>query len=188
MANIARLQVELTGSGVVGPSVMTLYEDAAVAGLPAAVVSFLNSIKANFPDNLTWTVPGGGDTFDVGTGTLNGTWSDGGGGTVTGTDGGAFQLGSGFRIKWATAGIVNGRRVKGTTFMVPAASAVFSTDGRITAASQASLNAALATYVAAVAGKQVIWSRPIPGRAGTMHPITTATIPSLPTALRSRRY
>lgn len=188
MANVARLQIQLTGAGVVGPSVMTLYEDAAVAGLPAAVVTFLNAIKNSFPDDVTFVVPGGGDTFDAATGTLNGTWSDGGGGSVTGTDAGSFQLGAGFRIKWGTAGIVNGRRVKGTTFMVPAASVLFGTDGRITSASLASLSAALTTYLAAVSTKQVIWSRPIPGRAGSIHQVTTATIPSIPTALRSRRY
>lgn len=187
MANIARLQIALSGAGVVGPSVMTLYEDAAVTGLPAATVTWLNAIKANFPDDLTFTVPGGGDTFDVATGVLNGTWTDGGGGTVTGTGTGGFQLGAGFRVKWSTGGIVNGRRVRGTTYMVPCISDVFGTDGRITSASQASLGSALSTYFAAVSGKLVIWSRPIPGRSGTMHPVTAASIPTLPTNLRSRR-
>lgn len=187
MANIARLQVAITGSGVVGPSLMTLYQDAAATGLPAATMTFLNAIKNNLPDDVTFTVPGGGDTFEVTSGGLNGTWSDGGGGTVSGTDAGGFQLGAGFRIKWGTAGIVNNRRVRGTTFLVPAASAVFGTDGRITSASQASLSTALTSYLAAVSGKLVIWSRPTASRQGSMHPVISATIPSLPTSLRSRR-
>lgn len=187
MANIARLRVTVTGAGVVGPGLMTLYQDAAAVGLPAATVTFLNAIKNNFPDDVTFTVPGGGDTFDASTGTLNGVWTDGGGGTVTGTDTGGFQLGAGFRVKWGTAGIVNRRRVRGTTFLVPAASAVFGTDGRITAASSASLTTALNAFFASVSGKLVVWSRPTASRLGSMHVVTSATIPSLPTSLRSRR-
>lgn len=187
MANIARLQIDLSGAGVVGPSVITLYEDAAVAGLPAATVTLLNSIKNTFPDDLTFTVPGGGDTFDVATGTLNGTWSDGGGGTVAGTDAGAFALGSGYRVKYSTAGIVNGRRVRGSTFFVPCAGLIWATNGRMVPASATSIQTALTTFMAAVSGKLVVWSRPTATRSGTMHPVTLATVSTTPTQLRSRR-
>lgn len=188
MANIARLRVDITGAGVVGPAVMTFYEDAATTGLPAAVSTLLNAIKANFPDDVTFTVPGGGDTFDVATGNLNGTWSDGGGSTVTGTSASPFQLGAGFRVKWNTGGIVNNRRVRGSTFMVPASNDCWASNGLMASATQASLSTALNTFFASVSGKLVIWSRPIPGRNGSMHEVTSYTLPTKPTALRSRRY
>lgn len=187
MANIARLRIDLSGTAVVGPSLVTLYQDAAVAGLPAATVTLLNAIKANFPDDLTFTVPGGGDTFDVATGTLNGTWSDGGGGTVTGTDAGAFALGSGMRFKYGTAGIVNNRRVRGSSFLVPCAGLVWATNGRMVPGSQTSIQTALTTFLAAVSGKLVVWSRPTPTRNGSMHPVTSALVSTTPTQLRSRR-
>lgn len=187
MPNLARLRVDLSGAGVVGASVLTLYGTTSGSGLPAATLSWLNALKANFPNDVTFTVPPGGDLIDDATGNLTGSWSDGGGGSVTGTDAGAFQMGSGFRVKWVTGGVVAGRRVRGTTFFVPAASLAFDTSGRLGSATIAAINTANSAFLSAVSPNLVIWSRPVPGRAGSSHAVTAATVPSTPTQLRSRR-
>lgn len=187
MPNLARLRVDISGAGVVGASVMTFYGTTSGSGLPAATVTYLNAMKANVPNDVTFTVPGGGDLIDDATGNLTGSWSDGGGGSVTGTDTGAFQLGSGFRIKWATGGVVAGRRVRGTTFFVPAASLCFDTSGRLGSATIAAVQTATNAFLSTLSPNLVVWSRPVPGRAGSSHAIVSASIPSMPTQLRSRR-
>lgn len=188
MADIARLRIDLSGTAVVGASVMTLYQDAAATtGLPADVMTFLNAIKANFPPGLTYTVPGGGDLLNVATGALTGTWSEGGGGTVTGTGVGGYAIGVGGLINWGTSGIVSGRRVRGRTFLVPLMGGSFDSSGRMQPATVTALNTPLATFLTNVSPALVIWSRPTSTRAGSMHPVTTANIPATPSTLRSRR-
>ena len=197
MANLARLRVDLTGSAVVGPSVMTFYQDSAHVGLPAAVLTWLNAIKANLPPSLTLTVPGGGDIITDSTGALSGTWSDGGGGTVTGTGVGGFAIGVGARVVWGTSGIVGGRRVRGTTFLVPLMGGTFDSTGRMQPATVTSLNTPTQAFLTSMGGNLLIWSRPrpartvggvtIPARAGSSHAALDATIKTNPSTLRSRR-
>jgi hypothetical protein len=197
MTNLARLRVTLSGSAVVGPSVLTLYQDAAHVGLPAATLTWLNAIKANFPPSLTFTVPDGGDTILDTNGSLIGTWSDGGGGTVVGTGVGGFLIGTGARVRWGTAGIVGGRRVVGTTFLVPLQGTDFDSSGRLAAASRTALQTPTSAFLTAMGGALMIWSRPkaaqplhvppLPARSGSSHAAVSATIPFEPTTLRSRR-
>jgi hypothetical protein len=166
-------------------------------GLPAATMTWLNAIKANFPPSLTFTVPNGGDTILDANGSLIGTWADGGGGTVTGTGVGGFLKGTGVRVVWGTAGITAGRRVKGTTFLVPLQGTDFDASGALAPASLTSLNTPTQSFLTAMGGALMIWSRPFagdttpghvrPARAGTSHAATSATIPSTVSTLRTRR-
>lgn len=187
MANLFRMRIDISGAGVVGASVMTLYSGSSSAGLPAAAYTWLNASKANFPPNVTFTVPNGGDILLDTTGVLTGAWTDTGGGTVTGTGTGGFAIGVGARVVWGTSGIVNGRRVKGSTFLVPLMSGSFETDGRLRAATIAALNTPLQAFHTSMGTNQVIWSRPVPGRSGSSSTVTSATIPVNPATLRSRR-
>ena len=197
MTDLCRLRVDLSGSAVVGASVMTLYSNATGSGLPAATVTWLNAIKANLPPSLTLTVPGGGDLIDEVTGALAGSWSDGGGGSVTGTGVGGFAIGVGVRIAWTTTGLVDGRRVKGSTFLVPAMSGTWDSSGRMQPASVTSFNTPTQSFLTAMAGHLTIWSRPrkadatktppVTARAGSHHDVTAATVITTPTTLRSRR-
>lgn len=196
--DLLRLRVDLSGAGVVGPSVQTWYADSLTGlGMNAAVKALLTSLANNFPDDLTFTIPSAGDTIESTTGDLTGTWAASGGGTVTGTDSGAFALGSGYRLRWLTDGIVGGRRVRGTTFMVPCAGLMFSTSGRLVAASVTSINTAVSTFAGTMAGKHYVWSRPVPAhvkdgvsipkRDGAASVVTGWNVPTTPTSLRSRR-
>lgn len=188
MSDLLRIRVELGGAGVVGPGLMTFYATSPATGLPAATVAFLNGIKSNVPDDVTFTVPSSGDRIDDATGALTGSWSGSGGATVTGTDIRQFALGQGARIRWTTGGIVAGRRVRGQTFIVPISGFCFTTGGRVDPAVITAFDTAAQTFLTDMAGALAVWSRPVTGRAGTSHVITHGSTSSTPTALRSRRY
>lgn len=166
---------------------MTLYASSPFTGLPAATKTWLDTLKANFSNTLTFTIPNTGDRIDQATGNLTGSWTDTGGGTVTGTNTGAFQVGSGFRIKWTTGGIVGGRRVRGTTFMVPSAGLCFDVNGRLGAATVSAVTTATNTFLTTMGSSLVIWSRPTASRAGQASPVTGFSVPTSATQLRSRR-
>jgi hypothetical protein len=167
---------------------MTMYQTATSTALSGAVKTMLTSLVANFPDNLVFTVPSGGDELSAETGALTGSWTGGSGGAVIGTDGGAFALGSGFRVRWGTSGIVGGRRVVGQTFFVPCAGLVWSTNGDMVLGSQTSIQGTVNTFLGTMGANLVVWSRPTASRPGAISPVTSATVMRNPTALRSRRY
>lgn len=187
MADIARCRVQLVGAGVVGASVMTFYHRAGGSGLPAAINTMLTTLVGLFPDDLTFQIPNTGDLLESTTGALSGTWASGAPSTVTGTQTVSFQIGGGVRTKWRTNGIVAGRRVVGSTFFVPASGGAFDTTGRVTNATVAAVDSAVAQFLLDCGGDLVIWSRPKGSRAGTIHPVITGQTQSTPTALRSRR-
>lgn len=197
MGNLARLRIELSGAAVVGPSVMTLYQDAAHVGLPSAAKTWLSALAANFPSSLTFTIPDGGDLIQDVDGALEGTWSDGGGGVVTGTGTQGFLQGTGARVVWGTSGVTNNRRVKGSTFLVPLAAGDFDTSGMMAPASYTSLDTPTQSFLSTMGTALMIWSRPRkawvykgvshPARAGTSHSVISATVDRHVTTLRSRR-
>lgn len=190
MTAILRMRCEWGGSGVTGPGLTTFYFDQAGSGFPADVRTFFEAIKANIPSNTTITVPNGGDIIEDTTGVLSGSWSEpSGGGITTGTFAGDYAQGVGVRIVWSTGGIYRGRRVKGSTFIVPIGSALFGASGQLDPATQAIFAAAASAFV--TSGSQpLIYSRAsdvAPATAGESNAVTAATVPSTVSWLRSRR-
>lgn len=194
---IARLQVALGGNGLIGPGLMTFYSRNLVNSLPADVTAVMDANKTIFPTALTWTIPKGGDTIDEATGVLMGTWGTSGQTTGAGTNVNAFGLGNGARTEWHTAGVYSGRHVRGRTFWAPISNACYGTDGRLLASVVQQISDNNTYLISHSGGDLVVWCRPLPARpgknktlparAGAAFPITSATVPSVPTALRSRR-
>lgn len=95
------------------------------------------------------------------------------------------------RVKWFTGGIVHGRMVQGSTFIVPLMTTAYETDGTLTSAVTSNASTAANTLISAT--DTVIWSRPFPGstgnpaRAGSSHAVIAATIPDKVSWLRTRR-
>lgn len=187
MTTINRLRVVWGGSGITGPGLSTFYFGSAAVDAPDDVFDFFNAAPLLYPTKVSIFVPSGGDQIDDVTGDLVGTW-DGGdvGGLVSGTNTGDFFAGVGTRVKWPTNGIVGGRRVVGSTFLCPIASAIANTDGSIDSATVTSLAASAAALVAAQPTMR-IWSRPTPARAGTSSVVQTVEVPGRTSWLRSRR-
>ena len=188
MAGIARLRVQWAGSPVTGPSISTFYSNASGGvGLADAVLDFFDATKTLFPFNLQWTVPSNGDVIQDTTGDLTGTWSSPGeGGTVTTSGAANWTQGVGTRIVWNTAGLFHGRRVKGSTFLVPLWSGAYEGAGNITAATISTLQSAGNALIAAHPDL-VVWSNPRGGSDGEVNVISSCTVPDAVSWLRSRR-
>ncbi len=177
-----------SGANVVGPGLSTFYSDPA-NGSPvlAPLVSFFTAIRSFFPVGITWTIPDGGDLLNPADGTLTGTWSESGGAQVTSSGAAAFAAGVGARVVWRTSAIRGGRRVRGSTFLVPLISSQYEANGTIGNTALTTMETAAQTLLSATGGALQVWSRPRPGLAGAMVPIQSAVMPDQVSWLRSRR-
>lgn len=198
MTQIGRIRVTWSGTPVVGPGVSTFYlTDTITAGWPAALVTFFNAVKNYVPTGVTWTVPGTTDLIETTTGQLTGVTTPGGGGTVLSSGGAVdYKPGVGGRVRWTSGGIVGGRKVTGTTFLVPMTSQE-TPNGVLQALTVTNITAAANAYIANAAFEAGVYSRPRPAgvrngvpyaaRAGSVYPILGSNVPTGITWLRSRR-
>lgn len=152
-----------------------------------ALKAFFTSLSTGCPTGLTWNFPTAGDEFDDATGTLTGGWTGGAGGSVAASGGaGTYAQGVGFRVRWGTGGIVGGRRVKGSTFLIPVLGSVYESNGTISNAIVTTLQTAANLLV--TNGTTIIWHRPDPGGSnGSSHIVLDAQVPDKVSTLRSRR-
>lgn len=185
MTTVRRVPVTWSGvTGLPGVSAFTTEDDA--AGIPA-IKAYFNAIKALFPAGVSWQIPTSGDTFDDTTGTINGSWSDSGGGTVASTGSGIWAAGTGTYVRWQTTVIRGGRRVKGRTFLCPIFGSAYQSDGTILDAYVTTLQTAADALVAA--DSLCVWARPGSSgvAAGAACKVSSATQLDRVTSLRSRR-
>lgn len=192
-----RLRVTWSGAAVVGPGLSTFYALDTSPGFPAAVRALMASYATSIPSGTTITVPNNGDVIDAATGALTGVWTDGAPpAAITTSASGTYARGVGAQLRWRTSGIVAGRRVVGSTFLVPIQSLAFDTDGTLGPATVTGLLGPANTYLSA-APYAVVWSRPFagnpsatppkPARSGSVHLITSVSVPDRPSWLVSRR-
>jgi hypothetical protein len=187
---IHRLRVTWAGSPVVGPGVSTFFFRDLSSGAPIdAIKAFFTSVKAEVAAGVTWNVQSSGDILNETDGSLAGSWSfPAAGGTVLSTGTGQFANGVGARVKWRTNGTFKGRRVVGSTFLVPAPVLSYEGAGNLQSISVSAIQAAGNTLVSAVGGDMVIWSRPGKGETnGEVNSVTACQAPDLVSWLRSRR-
>jgi hypothetical protein len=103
-----------------------------------------------------------------------------------------YSAASGAVITWRTAGVRNGRRVRGRTFIVPLATSAYQADGTLAAAFITSMNTNLngagflGSTESAILG---VFSRPTTkgGSDGSWHQVQGFSIPDKVAVLRSRR-
>lgn len=188
MANLMRLRVSWSGSGVTGPGLSTFYKTTTGSvGWADDVLDFFSTHPLHLPSTVTVTVPSSGELINDATGELTGTWAEPGtGGSVTGSNAAAWAMGVGMRVRWGTGGIVGGRRVVGTTFIVPLPVGAYQTDGTIVNSIVTERKADADALIAA-RPEMVIVSKPTATRAGTSNAITEALVPDFVSWLRSRR-
>lgn len=180
--------MQLGGPPVTGPSVSTFYGDATQVGFPAAVRAFYSSVAAYLPVGLTATVDSAGDILLDTDGSLQGTWSETSGSVVNGTDNNGWAQGVGGRVRWNTAGVRSGRRVRGTTFLVPIGKDMLTGAGQLDDTMLAAWISAGNTLRAAASSAMRIWSRPHQGLSdGSSHTVTGVFAPDEVSWLRSRR-
>lgn len=154
---------------------------------PAAILAAYDAVKANIPNNVTMTIPNTGEVIEDTTGELLSVWTGSGGGTVTGTASPAQAAGVGACVSWRTGGIVDGRRLRGRTFLVPYAASQYDQDGTLIPNAVTFTNAFVTQLMAS--GPLAVWHRPttVGGSDGNSYGVVIGTARDKVAFLSSRR-
>ena len=185
---LQRLRCEWTGSGVEGPGLTTFFAEAdGTLAISVGATGFFTAVRTMLPSGTSIYVPNGGDVIDELTGTLIGQWGTSGGTTITGNGSGAHAGGVGARVVWETDTIRGGRRVRGSTFVVPIVVARYETNGTIDSTAITAMEQGIADMLVQVPTQMRVWSRPRPGLAGAGVQVQRGSAPDKVSWLRSRR-
>jgi len=206
MAIIGKVATGWTGTSG-GPGLTQLYvEKTSSLALTAAdaqiavnaVRAFWDAIKGNAPDEIVWVVQPTVDMYDPANGTLVDTI------TATtapvGVQGGSaavYSMAAGIKVNLQTNEIRNGRRVRGSIYIVPASSVAMTSTGNVGSSIRTAINTAGNAMIAAlVAGNMnlIVWGRPLKDpvtqavtRAGTVNYVQAVDTGEKSAILRGRR-
>jgi hypothetical protein len=183
--SIERVTIEVTG-GPGGNGVTSLYFLDAAAAQPA-VCDFAEVWSNALPNDCQLLIKNQGDIIDEENGALTGTWSGGATTGFTGLADVAWTAGVGMRIRWQTAGLVRGRRVSGTSFIVPMGATSFGSNGIPIPLWLDGLGDAATALIADTPGNMVVWSRQKGDDLGSRHVVTSPLVPVEAAFLRTRR-
>lgn len=185
---IQRLRCAWQGTGIEGPGLTTFYAEAdGTLAIQVGASGFFDAVKGMIPSGTTITIPAGGDVIDEATGQLTGTWGGSSSTTITATGTGTFAAGVGARVVWETSAIRGGRRVRGSTFIVPCTIAAYEANGTITSGTLTLMQNGISAMLAQVPTQMRVWSRPRPGLAGAAVQVERGVAPDKVSWLRSRR-
>lgn len=184
-----RLVLAWNGPQVVGGGVTVLHFEGAEGAVPdlAAIKAAVTAYAPNIPTGVSINVPNSGDVIEDTTGDLVDVWTGTGGGTVAGTATTPAPAGVGLCINWLTGGIVNGRRLRGRTFLVPIAGNSYDPDGTLT--SGALGQAVIFADAILASGGLAVWHRPTLSSSsdGTSYGVLSHRIRDKVAFLSSRR-
>lgn len=183
--DLYRIRVQLEG-GAGGLKVATHYVSDIAVGR-AAVGTFWSGVRDGLPSSLTIVTEAEGDIIDSETGLITGAWTEGSVSPLPGAGGEFYAAGVGACVTWRTAAVIEGRRVRGRTFIVPLAREEYDTDGTLTTAGLTRMRNSAAGYAASPA--TFVFSRPrdVPSLPGSAVPITSGTVTDKVAYLSSRR-
>jgi len=198
MADIHRIRAVWSGAPG-APGISTFYTPAPPAAADlTAIWTFFNALIAGLPNTMTIQVQGTGDTVDDGTGDLTGSWTATAPSVVTGTSASGYAAPTGSCVHWTTGSVMDGRRVKGTTFIVPTVNQ-YEANGTLVGTWVTTLTTAAQTMQTALGANFMVWHRPLYGprppgggsrpllRAGGSANVTGVSVPDKAVVLRSRR-
>jgi hypothetical protein len=159
--------------------------------------TFWDAIKIYMPNEVSFTVSPVVDYYLTHNAELDGSVQAPTPPTpVTGTGTTAYSMAAGLKLNWNTTTIRNGRRVRGSTFLVPTVSGAFSVTGTADSSTRTAIQAAAATFLNSLSAtglKGVVWSRPLTAeelhgpRDGATADITAAEVSEKTAILRGRR-
>ncbi len=159
----------------------------------AAARGLFNALTAQTPAAVTWVCGAQVNIYDSASGLVQGplvvTSLPG---TVTGSASGNYPAGMGIRVNWKTSTPVGRRLLRGATFIVPMASAAFTSTGAVSPAIVSSVNGAAAAYLTAMTTATlypVVWHRPRKGQTsgGVTGIVFSGVASAVPAGLRTRR-
>ena len=194
MADLARVNASWQNwPGAPGTTTM-FFDPGSMQTMVDAMRAFFQALVTLLPTGLKITVPAAGDVINDTTGNLVGAWTaatppaD-----VTGTSAAAYPGPAGAMVHWLTGGFLDGRRVRGRTFIVPITASFFDTNGTLGASTVTTIQNAANTFLTTVGTQFHIWHRPFAGDAthpahiGGSATVTSARVPDLTVTLRTRR-
>lgn len=154
--------------------------------------NFFDALEPFLPGSVRINLPTVLEEIDSATGELVTDHPFEPGTVITGTGLTNFSAASGLCINWNTVGIINGRRIRGRTFIVPLASGAYQSDGTIVDATRTTVQTAANVYADAGPGLGIdgaIWHRPTTpgGTDGAAAGITSASVGDRVAVLKSRR-
>lgn len=190
MPTLSRVLVGMAGAGAVGGGVSTFYtSNSDPTAFYTAVRAFFVTAAASLASGSTLVFYGSGDTIDESSGEINGSWSMTKPANVLTSGSSNWAAGVGCRVVWSTSGITRGRRVKGSTFLVPLGGNLYDGLGSIADGTVTALQTAATTLAAADSGSMRIYTRPNAklGTVGKANAVTGASVPDAVSWLRSRR-
>jgi Rieske Fe-S protein len=180
MANIGKIATAWAGTSG-GPGITQMYvEDIGSAALTQsqaqtavnAMRTFWNALITLLPDELVLTVQPVVDQYDPQEGTLQGTITAATApASVGGTSTAGYSMAAGFKVNLQTNNIRNGRRVRGSIFVVPASSSAYSNVGTIASATRTTINSAAATMLSTIVTANmniIVWGRPLRDDQGAL--------------------
>ena len=159
----------------------------------ASIYAFYNGLTGHYPPDIVWHTNPTFSVIDLDSGTLveylniSNTIPD-----VVGAGGAGHAAGVGSSVTWRTSTVSSKRLMRGRAYLVPTSSFEFQNDGTVGPSVIAALNAAataarnsFATYNL----RFVLYHRPAKGATtgGKVGPVTSFTIATQPTLLRTRR-
>jgi hypothetical protein len=182
------------------PWLSTMYFNGASQALADAAVvdvgTFWGSVDALMNTAVSWATDADVAQLDEETGDLETSYA-----TTPQTGSGAsagdlLPLVAQALVRWRTAGVVNGRHVRGRSF-VPGVTEAFASGGRPIAGALTTMTTAAGILVSSANSELAIWSRPFDGdptadppidpRVGTTHTVTSGSPWSEFASMRSRR-
>jgi hypothetical protein len=159
-----------------------------------AVRGFWDAIKGYIPSDIVLTVSAVVDQYDNQSGPLlASTSAPVPPATVAGTETGVYSMASGAKVNLNTTNIINGRRVRGSIFIVPIGANALTSSGTILNTARTAINnAADAMRLALVNGglNLMVWSRPTspgPSTDGELSIVTGCETSEKVAILRGRR-
>jgi hypothetical protein len=164
-----------------------------------ALRAWWEALKVYIPSVVSIQPVNAGDIIDDASGTITGSWGIATVPAVTCTGGGVYAAPAGMQVRWQTQDILDGRRVRGRTFVVPLVTGAYQTDGTLLGTASTAFQTASDTFVSATANTFCVWHRPRPAvpadgsrpavayRPGGHAVVTAASVPDRVAVLRTRR-
>lgn len=165
-----------------------LSDEGGVTAAAEAVRTFFQGVRDRLPNGVVVVIQATADIIDEASGQITSVVDFPAPADVTGDGGPNYSAASGAVVNWNTTDYVNGRRVRGRTFLVPLSGGAYDAQGDISTASLAILRQAAEGLVTATLDAPLcVWHRPSGGAGGSAHVVSNSSVPDLGAVLRSRR-
>jgi predicted aconitase with swiveling domain len=147
------------------------------ATMPANLIALWTAFAADMPNVVNIKVKQTGDEIEDTTGTLIGAWDNATPEvTIGGSGGDPYAAPIGGMVTWTTGSILDGRRVKGRSFVVPMSADAYVASGEINDVHLTVMQDAANAFVASEDTSLVIWHRPRAARPGPVPPARAARL------------